>query len=123
MPRVLIVAEQADNFEALARSLAEAPNAEILWAHDGETALGRVTADSPDLVVVDEFIGEASGLEWIRNLVGVNAFIQTAAVSSTPQDAFHEAAEGLGVMLQLPPRPGKFEAELLLRTLDQLSGA
>ena len=122
MPRILIAAEKTGKFEELARALDAVPDVEILWAHDGPEALDKAAAESPDLVVVDEFLGGLSGLEWVRRLMGVNAFIQTATVSPQPMDAFHEASEGLGIMAQLPPRPGKFEAELLLRTLKQLSG-
>ena len=123
MPRILIAADKADRFEELARALDSVKNVEILWAHDDEEALGKATADSPDLVIVDEYLGQVSGLMWIRRLMGINAFIHTAAVSSQPQDVFHEASEGLGIMAHLPPRPGKFEAEQLLKTLNQLIGA
>lgn len=123
MPRILIAAETAGQFEDLARALDAVPDVEILWAHDGPEALQKAAAESPDLVVVDEFVGGHSGLEWVRRLMGVDAFVQTAAVSRQPMDAFREVSEGLGIMAQLPPRPGKFEAELLLRTLKQLTGA
>lgn len=123
MPRILIATDKADRFEELARALDSVKNVEILWAHDDEEALEKATADSPDLVIVDEYLGQVSGLKWIRRLMGMNAFIHTAAVSSQPQDVFHEASEGLGIMAHLPPRPGKFEAEQLLKTLSQLIGA
>jgi DNA-binding response OmpR family regulator len=122
MPRILILAEQTEPFEDMIPSLDSVPAVETIWAHTGEAALEMAAADSPDLVIVDEYIGGISGLEWIRRLMGVNAFIQTAAVSSQPQDAFHDASEGLGVMAHLPTRPGRFEAELLLKTLNQLTG-
>ena len=122
MPRILIATDKPDRFEELAIALDSVKNVEILWAHDDEEALGKATAESPDLVIVDEYLGQVSGLQWIRRLMGINAFIHAAAVSSQPQDAFHEASEGLGIMAQLPPRPGKFEAELLLKTLNQLMG-
>ena len=122
MPRIMIVTAQAGRFEALARALDAVAGVAILWARDGRSALEKAAAESPDLVVVDETLEGQSGLDWIRRLMGVDAFVQTAAVSSRPQDAFHQAAEGLGIMAQLPPHPGRFEAELLLKTLKQLAG-
>ena len=122
MPRIMIVTAQAGRFEALTRALDEVAGVAILWAHDGRSALEKAATESPDLVVVDETLEGQSGLDWIRRLMGVDAFVQTAAVSSRPQDAFHQAAEGLGIMAQLPPHPGRFEAELLLKTLKQLAG-
>ena len=123
MPRILIVADQVDSFQELAHCLGNVPDVETLWAHEGETALKKIAADSPDLVIVDEAVGEVSGLEWIRRLMGVNAFVPAAAVSSLSHEMFHEASEGLGIMAQLPPQPGESEAEQLLKTLHQLTGS
>ena len=104
MHRILLVADQVDRLEGLARALGREKEFEIIWAHDAEAALESVKAEAPALVVVDE-------------LVGVNAFIQTAAVTPLPRDDFHEASEGLGVMAQLPPHPGETDARELLQTL------
>ena len=120
MPRILLVVDQMDTFEELADALHLEGGAEILWAHDSETAFDKVAAAPPDLVVVDETIGETSGLDWIRRLMEVNAFIHTAAVSGLTHDEFHETSEGLGIMAQLPPRPGKTDAQRLLNTLRQV---
>jgi DNA-binding response OmpR family regulator len=120
MPRILLVADHVGAFEELAPSLGREAGAQILWAHDGAAALRRVDDDRPDLVIVDEFIGETSGLDWIRQLIAINAFIQTAVVSRLPREAFHEAAEGLGVMTPLPPRPGENEARPLVEALRRM---
>jgi CheY-like chemotaxis protein len=119
MPRILLVADQIEALEELAQSLSTEKEVELLWAHDGKTALESVATNSPALVVVDASIGGESGLELIQRLIGVDAFIQTAAVSPLPHDAFHEASEGLGVMAQLPPHPIASDARQLLQTLRQ----
>lgn len=118
MPRILLVADRVEAFEELARSLRDEEGVEILWAHDSERALNKAASDAPDLVIVDEVIGEVPGLDWIQRLISVNAFVQTAAVSRLTLDDFHETSEGLGVMAQLPPRPGKTDA---LRVLEMIS--
>ena len=46
--------------------------------------------------------------------------INSAAVSPLSPEEFHEASEGLGVLVQLPVDPGKFEAEDLLKRLKNL---
>lgn len=119
MPRILLVADRIDAFEELARSLDRENDMEIFWAHDGDAAVDMAAAESPQLVIVDETIGETSGLEVIRRLISANAFIQTATVSRLDPEAFHEASEGLGIMAQLPPRPTQADARQLLRTLGQ----
>ena len=119
MSRILLVVDQMDTFEELADALRQEGGAEILWAHDSETAFSKVADDPPDLVIVDETIGETSGLDWIRRLMEVNAFIHTAAVSSLSHEEFHETSEGLGIMDQLPPHPGKTDAQRIVNTLRQ----
>jgi len=120
MPRILLVVDRVDTFEELAGALHHEGDAEIQWAHDSETAFSKVAAYAPDLVIVDAYIGEVKGLDWIRRLISVNAFIQTAAVSRLTHEDFHETAEGLGIMAQLPPRPGKTDARRVLEMISKL---
>jgi DNA-binding NtrC family response regulator len=119
MPRILLVADQVEPLEELAQTLSAEKEFEVLWAHDSKAALESVTAHSPALVVVDASIGGNSGLDLIQRLIGVDAFIQTAAVSPLSHDEFHEASEGLGIMVQLPPKPNRADALKLLQTLHQ----
>jgi hypothetical protein len=62
-----------------------------------------------------------SGLELIRRILPVNALIPTVVLSDLAPDAFHEAAEGLGIAAQLPPHPAARDAEDMLRRLRRLS--
>jgi DNA-binding response OmpR family regulator len=119
MPRILLVADEVEPLEELAQTLSAENEVEVLWAHDSEAALESVSTDSPVLVVVDASIGGESGLDMIQRLINIDAFIQTAVVSPLPRDAFHEASEGLGIMTQLPPKPGRSEALKLWQTLRQ----
>lgn len=120
MPRILLVSDTPDAFQELAAALQEEERTDLLWAHDGQTALERLAGAQPDLVVVDETVSGTGGLEWIRHIMSVNAFVQTAVVSALPSDAFHEASEGLGILMQLPPAPDRDQARRLTDTLDRL---
>jgi len=73
-----------------------------------------------DLVVVDEKLGDMTGIEFIETLVSVDPMINCAAVSPLPSDEFHENSEGLGILAQLPVQPGANDAENLLKLLDHL---
>jgi DNA-binding response OmpR family regulator len=117
MPRILLVADQVEPLEELAQTLGAEKEIEVLWAHDGDAALESVADHSPALVVVDTSIGGDSGLDLVQRLISVDAFIQTAVVSPLSHDDFHEASEGLGIMAQLPPEPGRTDALQLLQTL------
>ena len=73
-----------------------------------------------DLVVVDEKLGDMTGIEFIETLVSVNPMINCAVVSPLPSDDFHEVSEGLGILAQLPVQPGAKDAEDLLKLLNNL---
>ena len=71
-------------------------------------------------MVTDEQIGKTNGLECIKALVTRNPLLNCAAVSSLSAHDFHEAREGLGVLMQLPPGPGRADARKLIDHLDAI---
>ena len=118
MPRILMVANKRQALETLARALKAEDTVELEWSHERAGALAHIISWRPHLVVVDEYVGYLTNLEFIRQLASVDALFHTAAVSRLPRQAFHEVAEGLGVLAQLPPGPGVLEAERLLALLE-----
>ena len=52
----------------------------------------------------------------------VNPLVNTAIVGEQSKKEFHEATEGLGVLMQLPRHPQERDAEALLAILDKISG-
>ena len=123
MPHILMVTNKRKTLEVLARALKSESTVKLEWAHEGTKALEHIAACRPDLVVVDEYIGYLTNLDFIRQIIEVDAFVQTAAVSRLPRMTFHEVAEGLGVLAQLPPHPGVLDAERLLALLETVAPA
>jgi hypothetical protein len=121
MPHILMVTNKRETLETLARALKAESTVRLEWAHDRAQALDHIATRRPDLVVVDEYVGYLTNFEFIRQIVGVNAFAHTAAVSRLPRKTFHEVAEGLGVLAQLPPQPGVLDAERLLGLLETVA--
>jgi DNA-binding NtrC family response regulator len=85
-------------------------------------ALAAIQAGTVDVLVVDETVGETSGLQFVREVVSRYPLINCALVSSLPADDFHEATEGLGIFLQVPVQPGTETAEKLVVVLDKIYG-
>ncbi|MBE0584778.1 MAG: hypothetical protein IH612_13605 [Desulfofustis sp.] len=85
-------------------------------------ALTAIQAGAVDALVVDEKLGETSGMQFVREVVSRYPLINCALVSSLPADDFHEATEGLGIFLQVPARPGTETAEKLVVVLDKIYG-
>ena len=120
MLKLLLVSPDKDAMSALASALAKHGDVELSWAESGGKALGLASDTAVDLVVTDESLGDMTGLEFAQRLLSVNAMINCAAVSRLSPEEFHEASEGLGLLAQLPIRPGEEEAEDLLQRLKNL---
>lgn len=86
----------------------------------GRKALSAVSERVFDLLVTDENLGDMTGLELIESLIATQPMLNCAAVSSLSSEGFHEASEGLGVLMQLPAEPGKKEAYELLEHLIKI---
>ena len=114
MWRILVVTETPPRFTDFARILRDEGPAECVWAETPEAGLERVAEDRPHLVVVDEAIAGSTGLEWVKQLLMADAFVNTAVVSPLDEEAFHDASEGLGVALRLSPQPGPPDARKVL---------
>jgi CheY-like chemotaxis protein len=92
----------------------------ITWADSGTIGITMVTNSSFDLVVSDENLGDMTGLEFVRKAVARNPTINFAVVSSLSSEEFHEAGEGLGILTQLPIKPGQEHANMLMRQLNDI---
>ncbi len=120
MIQLLLVTPDKAPFNEFALALAHNDDVELSWAETGQRALDMVSGTPLDLVIVDEKLGDMTGIEFIETLVSVNPMINCAAVSPLPSDEFHEVSEGLGILAQLPVQPGAKDAEDLLKLFNHL---
>jgi DNA-binding NtrC family response regulator len=115
----LLVTPDRSAFAELSLTI-EARGGFISWAASGHQALAILSRAAVDLVVTDENLGDMNGLEFIKRVIAVNPMINCAAVSSLSPAAFHEASEGLGLLMQLSPKPGEVEGGRLMAHLNQV---
>jgi len=121
LTRILLVTPDKANFSELSAEI-EKQGASVSWAASGSQALGTLAETAVDLVLTDETLGDMSGLEFVGRLVATNPMINCAAVSSLSPRAYHEATEGLGILMQLPPGPGAVDGQRLIAHLNQVMG-
>jgi len=119
MLNILLVSQNKTTMSALNAGLEE-NDAHITWAESGSFALSMIAERSFDLVVTNEELGDMTGLEFIKTLIAQNPMVNCAVVSSLLTDHFHEASEGLGVLMQLPVNPGREYAEELVQHLKKI---
>ncbi len=121
MGETVIVTNYRERFTVLAGALRAELNSSIGWEDSLEGAKSRTSSMVPDLMVIDEEVAGVSNLEIARHIVRKNAMINMAVVSSLAPEAFHEASEGLGIVAQLPPIPGKDDISALIRAMQRIA--
>lgn len=120
MDSILIVCSNRERFQAFSSRLEEGYDVSIEWAEKGEEALSKATERRFSLVIADEQIADMSGLAFAEKLVMVSPITNCALVSSLSHGDFHEASEGLGVLMAIPPEPGAADASTVMAHLSRV---
>jgi CheY-like chemotaxis protein len=94
--------------------LDQTENVQIIIAETGKLALNYSKNRKIDLVVVSETLSDMTGTTFVKKLTMINPMINTAIVSNLSKKDFHEATEGLGVLMAIPQDAGANEACNLL---------
>ncbi|HQN19339.1 MAG TPA: response regulator [Syntrophobacteraceae bacterium] len=122
MLRILLVSARREAFRSFTQTLSLDPEVRIEVVPSGAEALAAVRIASPQLAVIDSELPDTDAMLLVRDLMMVNAMINTAVVSSLSEEQFHEVSEGLGVLARLPLVPGKRDATELLEKLRKVTG-
>ena len=117
--KILLVSQDKAAMSAFKAGLEE-NQVQTAWAESGSNAIVKIAEGSFDLVVTDENLSDMTGLEFIEKVISRKPMVNCAAVTSLLPADFHEASEGLGILMQLPVRPGQEQAEKLLRQLKTI---
>ena len=122
MISLLMVCTKRESLSDFVTALEKYDDVDMSWAESGSSALEAVSGKAFDLAVTDEDLEDMTGIEFAQKLVTLNPLINCAAVSGLASDAFHEATEGLGLLMQLPPCPDKAQARKLFELLKHILG-
>ena len=117
--KILLVSQDKASMSAFKAGLEE-NQVQTAWAESGSNAIAKIAEGSFDLVVTDEDLSDMTGLEFIEKVISRKPMVNCAAVTSLLPADFHEASEGLGILMQLPVRPGQEQAEKLLSQLKTI---
>jgi DNA-binding NtrC family response regulator len=120
MISILLVSSDNRFFPDLSSNGTNRSDLHISRAGSGEKALLMISGYPYALVVVDERLSDMTGLTLVKKVVLTNPMINCAVVSHLSEDAFHEASEGLGILMQLSPDPTDIHAKELLGRLDNI---
>ncbi len=93
---------------------------EIYRANSGKESLDMIADKTINLVIADESLGDMTGFEFAEKLISINPMVHCAVVSSLSSEDYHEASEGLGLMMPLPVHPEKRHIKQLLSQVNKI---
>lgn len=82
-----------------------------------EEAKDAVRTAPPALVILDLGLEDKALRQAVIDIMMIDASVHTAVVSGMEPEAFHEATEGLGILMPLPSSPKAADAQRLLTAL------
>jgi hypothetical protein len=95
-------------------------NARIEGFSDAWSLLKAARTRTWNLVIVDGL--QVPFHAFLEDLLEINASLNTAVLTDLDPEAFHEAAEGLGILCALPSSPTALDVEPLLERLLAVGG-
>lgn len=120
MLSIVLVTPEPNNFLELAKQLKQTPQVQISFVKTKAEALEIASTTTPALMIFDAQPDDLSVFQMVRDLIMVNAGISIAVVSQMSEKEFETASEGLGILAQLKPNPGRSEAQMLISKLKIL---
>ncbi|RJP81358.1 MAG: response regulator [Desulfobacteraceae bacterium] len=120
MIRILIVSSENVFADALTSIFKKKKEVTLTRAESGNQGLSMVKDQNYHLVITDEILSDMTGLEFAGKMLSVNPMINCAAASSLSHDEFHEASEGLGILMALPLKPGENHVNRLMEHLQKI---
>ncbi len=120
MIHVLLVSREKTVFEELETAFSD-NKITTEWTDKGQEALSRLSGKKIDLFITDEKLPDMTGRELIEKVLFKNAMMNCVVLSALAHNEFHEAYEGLGVLMQFPLVPGKEHAQKLLDHLNLIA--
>lgn len=116
--RIMLAGGARQRLAPLATGLFMNTEAELHQAASSTEAMTLLREKLIGLVIVDEELSDAPGIELVRMVARNHPFVHCVLVSRLPAEDFHELTEGLGVLMQLSSPPQLSEAKAILAQLS-----
>jgi DNA-binding response OmpR family regulator len=121
MLRISLLTNDRSDFSGLSDVISAHANCRLEWLDSVPAALTAAVDSAPDLMIIDHEVDHMSCLEVAGKIIMRNAMLNLAVVSKLDDAAFHEAAEGLGIVARIPPRAAKADFDALLKALQRVT--
>ena len=122
--QTLLVGPEKNNFKNLESSFSE-NKITTQWANTAEKALALVAEKKIDIAIIHEQLPDMTAKKLVENIITLDAMMNCVVLSAMSDEDFHEAYEGLGVLMRFPLMPGKAEVKKLqdhLALINRIAG-
>lgn len=120
MLSILLVGKEPQALAGLATEFLQKDGITVKRAASAKEAWMILGKTRVDVVVTAEQLADGAALSFVSELIRQYPLINCAMVSRLSPKAFHEATEGFGVFMQLPPDPGAEEAAKMVQYLESI---
>lgn len=118
--KILLTTSRVDELEKFISGLGLDKHEPLLVAGSAQELLDLVSNHKLSLIIIDENLSGSDTFDLIRSILGIDAMINTAILTDMDQKDFHEAGEGLGILMSLPLNPGEEDGRELISKLKQV---
>lgn len=119
--KILLVFSDGGLGKGFVDGVVKIENSEVVIIENGALALELLSKNNFDLAVAAKTLPDMTGIAFIEKLVTINPMINTAVASDLSKKDFHEATEGLGVLMSIPIEAGAKDADGLLDYLYKIN--
>ena len=120
MLSILLVGKEPHALAGLVTELMQKDGIAVKRAASAKEAWMMLGKTRVDVVVTAEQLADGAALPFVVELTRQHPLINCAMVSPLNTKDFHEATEGLGVFMQLPPDPGAEQAAQMVQYLESI---
>lgn len=120
MARVLMVSREKNIFSEIKTGF-EKNNISSDQVATAEQAFSKIAKEAFDLVIIEEQLPDMSGRQFVEKLVMTNPMLNCVVASDLSHEAFHDAYEGYGVLMQFPMSPGEKDFQSLMTHLNTIA--
>ena len=117
---ILLLDGQEPSFLLLKKSLDKNEKNAVTYTSSSAEAKEIIGDNRAAVVLVAEALDTQSGVDFVKEIVPTNPFINYALQSSLPSEEFHDVTEGYGVFMQLPLNPGPEDAEQMTQLITKI---
>ncbi|MCD4677860.1 MAG: response regulator [Desulfobacula sp.] len=120
MIHILLVSREKNVFKELETAFSK-NKITAEWTDSAQKALSMLSKEKFDLFITHEQLPDMTGRDLVEKVVFINAMMSCVVLSALSHKDFHEAYEGLGVLMQFPLEPGKKQVQDLLDHLNRIA--